>query len=304
MFEELLSRGGLSIDRLRSLAEIASAQTIAKAANRNSNRQSTYSRQLKQLEGFFGEELATRNGKSLRLNERGLRLSEIARRMLHDLRDFDTEVRNQPFVVTFGAGDNLLQWLVLPNIGDVQSRVPKTIVNMRNCRTADIVQGLNDLSLDVGLIRETGLKRQLKSTRLFTLTYSLFVPRKLLKKHNADSRWVLENLPLALQSSGDEVQQALVDEAAHAKFRLNLAISCESFPQVFRAVLSGCYAGVLPRLAAADLPDAEFIRMPALLPKAQDRVICLAWSPRLIDTRPQMGNVITCLADILKKKAA
>ena len=65
MFEELLSRRGLSFDRLRALVEVTQSGSIARAAEGDPNKQSQYSRQLKELEEFFGIELTQREGKNL-----------------------------------------------------------------------------------------------------------------------------------------------------------------------------------------------------------------------------------------------
>ena len=58
MFEHLFAERGLSLDRLKTLIEVAKAGSIAAAARGDSARQSLYSRQIKELEEFFGVELA------------------------------------------------------------------------------------------------------------------------------------------------------------------------------------------------------------------------------------------------------
>lgn len=68
MFEHLFSKGGLSLDRLRSFMQMAQAGSIAKAAPGDTNRQSQISRQIRELEQFFGTELTRRKGKTLSLS--------------------------------------------------------------------------------------------------------------------------------------------------------------------------------------------------------------------------------------------
>ena len=53
MFEKLFSEGRLTFERLRTLVEIDHAGSISKAAPGDLNRQSQYSRQLKEIEVFF-----------------------------------------------------------------------------------------------------------------------------------------------------------------------------------------------------------------------------------------------------------
>lgn len=302
MFEELLSRRGISFDRLRALVNVAQAGSIAKAAEGDANRQSQYSRQLKELETFFGTELTQRQGKNLKLTAGGTRLAQIAREALHGLNDFDAENQNQPITVTVGAGDSLLQWLLLPKLGVLQTKLPRTRILLRNCRTRDIVSGLNDLTLDLGLIRETGISARHKRTRLIKLTYSIFVPKKLLPaKSGADCRWILENVPLAVQASTGSFEKALEEEAEHLSIKLNIRLGCESFPQACRAVLSGYYAAILPSIAAAELDQQTYAEFPAPLLKARERMICIAWNPRLIRTRPEFEKIINGFAEFLGK---
>ena len=60
MFEHLFANSGLSLERLRTFREIVTAGGITAAAGDDSNRQSQYSRQLKELERYFGVELLKR----------------------------------------------------------------------------------------------------------------------------------------------------------------------------------------------------------------------------------------------------
>ena len=91
MFEELFSRSGLSLDRLRSFLSFAQAGSIAKAAPGDVNLQSQISRQISELETFFATELTVRRGKSLSLTAAGQRLAVLIRQQLQDLDDFQRE---------------------------------------------------------------------------------------------------------------------------------------------------------------------------------------------------------------------
>lgn len=88
MFEHLFAERGLSLDRLKTLIEVAKAGSIAAAARGDSARQSLYSRQIKELEEFFGVELASRRGKVLALTGAGWELVRLASESLCLLDDF------------------------------------------------------------------------------------------------------------------------------------------------------------------------------------------------------------------------
>ena len=62
---------GFTIERLRTFCRIAEAGSISLAAKGDLTRQSQFSRQVKELEEFFGTKLVERAGKTIRLTEDG-----------------------------------------------------------------------------------------------------------------------------------------------------------------------------------------------------------------------------------------
>src|SRR5205814_56558 len=132
------------------------------------------------------------------------------------------------------------------------------------------------------------------------LTYSLFVPRKLLRARTTPGfRWVLENLPLALQTSAGDFQRSFENETEKLEIKLNLRLGCESFPQACRAALSGDYAAILPTLAAVDLKPDAFLQLAIPILKPHESMICLAWNPRLLRVRSDFDKVIANFQEIL-----
>ncbi|MFR1411550.1 MAG: LysR family transcriptional regulator [Akkermansia sp.] len=136
MFEHLFSERGLSLDRLKTLIEVARAGSIAAAARGDSARQSLYSRQIKELEEFFGVELTRRRGKVLVLTRSGWELVRRAHESLCLLDDFKSRSRNMPYRFTIGAGDSLHAWVVAPS-----GEYPETgaaVAALENLRNSEI----------------------------------------------------------------------------------------------------------------------------------------------------------------------
>ena len=71
MSDDLLQHSGLSLDRLQSFCCVAEAGGVTKAAKGDPARQSLFSRQIKELEEFFGVELMRRSGRGVALTEAG-----------------------------------------------------------------------------------------------------------------------------------------------------------------------------------------------------------------------------------------
>ena len=110
MFEALFSRTGLSLDRLRSFLALAHEGSIAKAAPGDVTRQSQISRQVGELEAFFGAELTERRGKTLALSEAGKRLAMLIQQQMQDLDDFRIEQSQAKKAFTIGSSASVLDW--------------------------------------------------------------------------------------------------------------------------------------------------------------------------------------------------
>src|SRR5213083_1057629 len=96
MFEKLFAQSGLSLERLKTFREIVVAGGITAAAGGDSNRQSQYSRQLKELERYFGVELLKRGRGPIELTEAGQRLHEIIGHALRALEEFRQTCATEP----------------------------------------------------------------------------------------------------------------------------------------------------------------------------------------------------------------
>src|SRR2546428_10036760 len=87
MVSQLLQETGLSLDRLQSFCLVAEAGGVTKAAKGDPARQSLFSRQVKELEEFFGTELVRRKGRGIALTAARQRLHLLAREQLLALSD-------------------------------------------------------------------------------------------------------------------------------------------------------------------------------------------------------------------------
>lgn len=297
MFEDLFSKAGLSLDRLRMLCEVAEAGGISRAAPGDPTRQSQISRQLKELEDFFETELTRRRGKGMELTEAGEDLARHARETLLGLQDFRLRWTNRPQMFSIGAGDSLLEWLVVPNIAGVGLNAT---FRLRNLRTRAIVSSLQDLSLDFGLIRKNSERSPLKYHPLGTLEYALYCPKAIYNKcGKTDLLQVLQTAPLALLDSDGDFMRDFNAWIQKNRALLSVKLACDSLPKALCALKTGRYAAVLPTIAAHELPSSEYAKV-ALPSKIGSRVICLAWNPRTLRLRSLAPKVADFLTEKLR----
>lgn len=300
MFDSLFSERGLSLDRLKVLIEVRDAGSIAQAAPGDPVRQSQYSRQLRELSEFFGCEVAQRRGKILKLTAQGERLAELAREQLRSLEDFRSECRQESVAFTIGAGDSLIQWLVIPRLGGVLAEFPGSHFATANLRTNEIVQQLTDCRLDFGIIRKNAIAPGLKSVSLGIVSYVALVPDRLAgAKKKPTLRQALAELPLATQTTDGQFTGGLRGIAKAFGMPFTPALACQSFPQTLAALRSGSFWAVVPEIAARDLPAGTAHRIADPELRQLDREAMLAWNPRLIRVRRNAAKIAVRLQHAL-----
>ncbi|HVZ64135.1 MAG TPA: LysR family transcriptional regulator [Opitutaceae bacterium] len=299
MFDSLFSERGLSLDRLKVLIEVRDAGSIAQAVPGDSVRQSQYSRQLRELSEFFGCEVAQRRGKILKLTAQGERLAELAREQLRSLEDFRAECKAHSVAFTIGAGDSLIQWLVIPRLGKILDGFPSVHFATSNLRTNEIVQQLTDCRLDFGIIRKNAMAPGLKSVSLGIVRYVALVPDSLAKQKKISLRHALATLPLATQTTDGQFATGLREIAKTLDVVLTPALACQSFPQTMAALRSGRFWAIVPELAIRELPNDVAHRVSDPLLQELNREAMLAWNPRVVRIRPNAAKIAARLQDVL-----
>jgi DNA-binding transcriptional LysR family regulator len=298
-FQELFSKGGLSLDRLRNFALIAEAGGLSLAAGGDPTRMSLFSKQVKELEGFFGVALTRRQGRKVKLTEAGQRLARLAHAHLSGLEDFQQTCKGVPQTLSLGSANSLIEWLVVPQVAKLRRSLPNTLFEFYDGRTEGLVRQLTDMSLDLALVREDAVVRPLKFKRLLLLTYSLFVPKRMAASIREDNlKAAMAGLALAT-SIGGQYREQLTTAAAKARWPLRIELSCSSFTQAARAVKTGAFGAALPNLAAAAFTPGEVVQFALPFLKSYARPICVAWNPRLVDVRPLVERAIGVLRQAL-----
>jgi DNA-binding transcriptional LysR family regulator len=291
MFDKLLSRRGLSFERLRNFAAVVDSGSISRVADGDPVRQSLISRQIGELEEFFGVELTRRRGKGIEATPAGIDLARQIRLHLQGLEDFKSNSTNQPLEYRFAAGNSVIEWMLAPRLADLSKRVPGLIIHLFDERSMDVVRGLVDHRYDFGILRRSAVKRPLKFRPLRKIGYSLYVPRGWAVKSDAD---VFGKLPLAATYGGEFLEE-LTSIASAKKKELRITHHCASFTQAAQLVRAGAAAAVLPDLAQTILAkEATRIELPWLAKYTRD--IGVAWHGRLLETRAKSRAVLDWIA--------
>lgn len=289
------------MERLRAFCLIAEAGGFTKAAGGDPTKQPLLSRQLKELEGFFGVELLHRAGRGVTLTEPGKELYTLARDYFAALGDFKNRCAESPTSLTVGAGDSVIQWLILPRLEQTRKALPNVNVRLLNLPTQEIVKRVADGEVDLGIVRRGAAKERLKSVRLGRMDFALFVSRKSVPSGKpSDWKEVLKRCPLAVLEGAGAFRQELQTAAEKAGTALRIEVECSSFPAVARAVQSAGLAAILPVGAAHELPPSAYVQIPLPWAGPLARELDLIWSPRVASIRLAVGEAARVLSGILR----
>lgn len=301
MYEKLFSTSGLSLDRLKTFCEIAEARGISRAAKGKRHGQSQYSRQLKVLESYLGVQLFERRGKGIHITEAGKRLLPVCKEFFTSLELILDEFLRLPKKVSIGAGESILNWLILPRLKSLERILPNTQIELINLRSNAVNTALLQGELDLGIVRRNACSPQLGTRKLGSLAYCLFVPRSM--RDNAktsDPIELLKRLPLARLAGDGEFNEVLAKVAEQKRICLNTRLTCSSFPSIKEAVRRGHVAAVLPTIAQADLPKGDFEKIEVPLFNALNRQYALCFNKRFIAVRAYQEQALDHLAELLK----
>ena len=290
---------GLSLARLEAFLKVVEHGSIAHAAKKVGMQPSQLSRQVGELAEHFGKALVERRGRGIVVTAAGEQLAVVTRVFLRDLEALRAAGAEGPVPYTLGAGDSLLQWWVVPRISAVAKEVPRSVATLTSLASEDVVARLKDGRLDFGLVRADDLKPGLESRPLRSLEYALYAPRKLLAAaHTDDVAKLLCTLPLALQQSDEKLNDWLQD-AAKKRGTLHVTLACETFPQAYRAMLTGRYAALLPTLADDTFSSKEFVELTVPGFKRHSAKVVLAWHKRTTERSTELARVATALEQCL-----
>jgi DNA-binding transcriptional LysR family regulator len=265
---------------------------IRAAAGGDANRQSQFSRQLKELERYFGVELLKRGRGPVELTDAGQRLYAIVGHTLRVLEEFRLTCAGRPVELVVGAGESLIQWLLLPRLSGLSAAHPRLSVTFQNLKTDEILRRILDGALDFGVVSRFEPHRALHSAILGKLEYRLFAPASALPanprlKVRSD---ILGELPLALLEGSAGIRQAVEQEAQRLGIQLNARLRFSSYPQLAQAVQNLGVAAIMPRLAESSF-DGKAIRAVALpfLGKLA-RQVALVWNRNAAEVRPSIAK--------------
>lgn len=296
-FERLFDVSGLSLDRLRTFLQVVEAGNLSKAASGDATRQSQFSRQIKEMESFFGVALTRRVGRRIEITDEGKRLGLIIRRQFRELDDFRESMANRRVSVRIGSQGSVIDWLLIPRLADIQKTLGNTMVEMEQMRTADTVRGVADGRLDFGIVRDDAVAAEIKRWRVGSVGYALFAANALWKGC-ATVHGIVRKAPFAELLTGGQFTSRWHEWLAAEKLAPQVLARVSSFTDLTRVVQARHAAAILPDLAAVDFDPKKFKRLP--IAALKPRKLILIANARSLDRSGLAPGIAEKLAEVLR----
>jgi DNA-binding transcriptional LysR family regulator len=297
----ILAKSGFSLDRLAGFCAVADAGSIVGAARGDVVRQSLLSRQIRELEEFFGAELVRRQGRGLILTDAGKELAALGRSQLTALGDFAANCQTAPVRISIASSESLLQWLVLPRLAGLRKAAPSAVFVLHHEDNAAIAARVQGGIHDFGLVRRKVTRGEEGVAELGELLDVLVAPKSLLRRPDLSLVEALTSLPLALPVAGtlrDAVDAHLRKQAK--KSGAHPAVECTSYLHAAAALKTGECAAVLPTLALTEFGEKRYLKWPLAQLKLERHPVALIWNRRNAAVRPVVRNLSFVMGKLLR----
>lgn len=284
---------GLSLDRLETLSAIVARGGIARAAGGDPNKQSLFSRQVAELEAWFGVDLMDRSSSPNKPTDAALR---IAREVDDFLRDMDS-VRDAAGTgrqtVVFGAGERMIRSYLIPWAARNQKDTLRFV--FRNLTSSAVRAELLAKRVDFGILRNETCPASLQRVVMKPIPMCLVLPDALAATKRKWKWPDLSGIPMVLLEGEGSFRRYLKEQTLETGMELDVAMECSAWTQVIDAMGECGIGGFLPKDLVKQFPAGfKSVSLPDLSEYTDDYVI--AWSASEAQKRPEIRGLVSSLS--------
>lgn len=260
-FGQLFDISGLSLDRLRSFLLVVEAGGPTKAAKGDNTKQSQYSRQIKELEGFFGVALTRRVGRQIEITEEGQILAKMIRQHFRELNNFRDSMAGRATTLRIGSQGSIIEWLLIPRLNALRSSLGKVVLEIEQMRSRDTVRAVADGRLDLGIVREDAIPPEMKRWKLGQIGYAVFASKELWEGYKTPQE-LISKVPVAELLPGGQFAARWRNWLGENHLRPDVVARVSSFGDLVSLVRTGVAAVALPDIATVNFPAGTAICQP------------------------------------------
>ena len=227
--------------------------------------------------------------------EAGRALAAVGRENFKGIKDFAAHCKERDWTVQIVASNSVAFWHLVPAINQLQAQAKGVRFEIHHAQTREMVNATREGIYDIAFVREDAIPSGMKRASLGSVGRSLFIPKALAPTRPKTLSTALTSVPLALPIGGS-VREKAEQLAAKTGKPLRITLGCTSYIQAARALETEACGTVLPDLAKPSLKLEKYHIF--ALPEKYN--LCMAWSKRNTDTRPQLLSFIGTMQGVLK----
>lgn len=260
----------MSLERLRSLAEVARRGAITEAARALGLTQPALSRRIRQLEEEMGTPLLSRSRKGARLTELGKLVEAEGRSLLERYERLKDEVaahlRLERGTVRIGGGATAVSFLLPEVIRDFRKRHGDVVFRLKEAGSREIEADVLREELELGVVTLPVASKELQATPLLQDPIVLVAaPGHPLGRMERVPASALDSAPLVGFERGSAIRR-LIDRALEQRgVRMRVVMELRSIPSILRMVALGEGLAFVSRLGVeAAGPEVRIIDVQGL----------------------------------------
>jgi len=297
MIFQILSRG-VTIERLQVFTRVVETGSLMAAAGGDKSRQTSYSKQIKQLEGAVEKKLFTREGRMLRLTEDGRKLAVMTNAFFASLEEF--AFGESARTLRIAAGESVLECFVYPRFKVLHEAMPSISFEFVSLSTAKTVEALKTGQIELGLIRDDADFGDCEILPLGDMEFELVIPRSLLPQREIAAFSQVKELPIASLSGNGRFSTSLEKLAEAEGFNIRCVASADSFSKVFQISRTADLAAFLPRQFVGRFSGDAFSRFRTANFDILSRSIIIAVSKGAVILRPALEKMFRQFAQLIR----
>ena len=304
----------MNLRDLSYLVALAEHRHFGRAAEASFVSQPTLSMQIKKLEEELGVDLFERQPRQLLLTPAGERVGKRARLILHEAEQIREDARRsqspEAGSLRIGLFPTLGPYLLPHVVGPVRQRFPQLELLLVEEKTEDVLRGLRDGQLDVGVLALPVNSEQLHVEPLFDEPFVLAVPHEhpLAAHPGPIPPSAIEGENLLLLEDGHCLRDQALEVCHLAGARERSGFRATSLETLRQMVAAGVGITLLPLLAVQPpVAVSGDIRLIPFQSPAPTRRIAMLWrnTSARREFLPRLAEVFRALpADLLDPASA
>jgi DNA-binding transcriptional LysR family regulator len=299
MYKSLFQNIGLSLDRLHSFCLVASAEGFNKAAGENQYKQSQYSKQIADLEKFFGCPLFYRKGRTISLTPQGKELYKLCTSFFSQMEVFKSSGQGKKLKLVISAGQSVIEF-ILSSIIDADILAKAESISYEAKATDECIEDVTTYHSHFAIIGKNVRQKDMDCLKVMTSPTVIIYK----KEHNPpyylgnDLRKLAQN-PTAMLSGTGEYKSKLLHLFSRAK--LNIVLEAPTFLALKSYVMNGKAIAYIPEycLTEYDKSKLAISSLPSL--SAVKRELYLIHRKNIVHQSKVLGELVRIFTDKIKK---